>query len=485
MGEIKIENDSFLDVWRQEMTKIFITGVAWEVGQFGGYEKQLGNVAILIPMIKMLKEHIPDAEISTTIQLTDKFCMTYGITRVPTPKRLLPRFDGAFKLLVSFTDLFRASLWRLLKNFLHLNLLILIKGNKLERFTNSDVILDFNGDIFPSDIHNHIRLLKHIVDILTIRKLRVPVIEFVSSPGPFNTWFTRSISKLMFNRISVFTNREPVSSELLKQIGIKKTPIVNTACPAFILEPAPVEQAQKILLQENVDVKVRPLVGITLCGYNLGHRTWGKPEELDSLSLYVPMLKFLLDDLQANVFLLPHVYRVNPYTIAGEHINGPDHDIALSLYGMVNRDKYNGRLRVIEGKYTSSEAKGIIGQCDMYISGRLHAGVGALSQAVPTVLLGYGHKHRGVARMLQQEKYVFEGTDSKELKSVVADAWKNREKVTRILKDRMIRIRELVNLNFEILKEIVHLNKSDRDSIPKEISDTWIKRGEPTMDDLK
>jgi len=173
----------------------------------------------------------------------------------------------------------------------------LIKGNKLERFTNSDVILDFNGDIFPSDIHNHIRLLKHIVDILTIRKLRVPVIEFVSSPGPFNTWFTRSISKLMFNRISVFTNREPVSSELLKQIGIKKTPIVNSACPAFLLEASPVERAKEILLQENIDVKIRPLIGVTLCGYNLiSQHTWGKPENFDDLSLYAPMLKYLLID---------------------------------------------------------------------------------------------------------------------------------------------------------------------------------------------
>lgn len=459
------------------MVRIFIIGLAGG-GKVGHYERQLGNAAILIPMIKLLKSYIPDAEILTTIQLTDNFCITHGINTVPNAK-ILPRYDSAIKALISFIDLFRTSLWRSLKNFLHLNVKILIRGNKLERFANSDVILDFNGDIFPSDVHNSSRLLNEVADILTIRQLGIPVIEFVSSPGPFNTWFTRFISKLVFNRISVFLNREPMSSELLKQIGIKRTPIVNAACPAFLLEPTSVERAKEILLQENVNVRARPLVGITLCGYNLGSlRTWSKPKHFDDLWLYVPMVKYLLDDLNANVFLLPHVYRTNPYTYAGELINGPDYDICLNLFKMVDGDKYKEKLKLIEGKYTPSEAKGVIGQCDMYISGRLHAGVAALSQAIPTVLLAYGHKHRGFASLLYQQKYVYEGKDAEELVSIVEDAWKNREEITKVLKDRMTRIRELVHLNFEIVKEIVGLPEKDRNHTPKELSDAWVKRGE-------
>jgi colanic acid/amylovoran biosynthesis protein len=338
------------------------------------------------------------------------------------------------------------------------------------------VILDFNGDIFPSDTHI-IRVLTNALEVLTIRQFGVPVIEFASSPGPFNTGFRRFISKLVFNKISVIVNREPISSELLKQIGINKTPIVNAACPAFLLEPASVKRAKEILLLENIDVKVRPLIGVTLSGYNLiSQRTWGTPKNFNDLSLFVPMIKYLLDDLNASVFLLPHVYRVNPYTSIGEHINGPDHDILLHLYRMADGDKYNGRLRLIEGKYTSSEAKGVIGQCDMYISGRVHAGVAALSQAIPTILLAYGHKHRGFASLVHQEKYVFEGTDSRELKLIVEDAWENREEITKVLKERMARIEELVNLNFEIVKEIVDLNEEERDHIPKEICAAWVRR---------
>ncbi|MCK5345520.1 MAG: hypothetical protein KAR20_19055, partial [Candidatus Heimdallarchaeota archaeon] len=96
---------------------------------------------------------------------------------------------------------------------------------------------------------------------------------------------------------------------------------------------------------------------------------------------------------------------------------------------------------------------------------------------IPTVFLAYGHKHRGFATLLQQEKYVFEGRNPENLKLMVEVAWKNREEITRILKDRMVRVKELVNLNFEIVKKIVDLNKSERNHIPKKVSDSWVKKG--------
>ena len=369
------------------MTKIRIVGLTGG-GSIGAYETQLGNAAILIPMIKLMKSHIPEMELSTTIQLTDRFCQTHGIDRISNTRRLIPRFDRELKVLIACFDLLRTSLWRLLKNLLHLNPKVLIRGKYLEMFADSDLVLDFNGDIFPSDTRAAI-VLSHALQIATIRKLGVPVVEFVSSPGPFNTWFRRFVSRFMFKRISVFANRERTSATYLKQIGIER-PIVNTACPAFLLEPVSGDRAKELLLKEKVIRNDRPLIGITLCGYNLpSQHTWGMPESFDDLTTFVPALKWLLDDLNATVFLLPHVYRMNPYTYAHEHINGPDYDICSNLFEMVEGNKYDGRLRLIQGKYTPSEAKGIIGQCDMYISGRLHA-------AVCRVIAIHSHSNTGL-----------------------------------------------------------------------------------------
>ena len=448
-------------------------------GILGGYETQLGNVAILIPAFKLLKKSIPDAKIWTTVQLTDKFCKEHGVTRIPNPKRISPSFLRiGLRLITYLTDLFRASLWRFIRDLLKINFRLLISSNRLEQFAQADVVLDFNGDIFPSDSHP-ILVFLNAVEIVTIRQLGIPVVEFISSPGPFNTWFRRAISKFKFNKISVFANREPVSSELVKQLGIKDIPIVNTACPAFMLDPVPAERSKEILTKENVDINRRPLIGMTLAGYNLSsERTWGQLKKFDDLKIYVPAIKFLLDDLNANIILLPHVYRMNPYTYGQEHINGPDYDILLNLYKMVGGEKYGGRIKLIEGKYSASEAKGMIGQCDMYLSGRLHAGVAALSQSIPTILLAYGHKHYGFASLVGQEKYVFNGKDAKTLESLILEAWENRVQIASVIRERMKRVEELVNMNFEIVKEIVELNRDQRNNIPVSISAAWVKKAE-------
>ena len=108
------------------MSKILIIGLTGG-GDVGMYERQLGNVAILIPMIQSLKSYIPEAEISTTIQLTDSFCMEHGVTRIPNPRKLLPYFDGGLRLLLLSVDLFRACLWRSISGLLHLNIGVLIR----------------------------------------------------------------------------------------------------------------------------------------------------------------------------------------------------------------------------------------------------------------------------------------------------------------------------------------------------------------------
>lgn len=458
------------------MKTIYLIGLTGE-GKIGHYEHQLGNAAILIPMLALFKKHIPEAEVFTTIQLTDDFCEKHRITRLPLPKKRLPRFNNVLRIIVTLVYLLRISLWQFLKQILHLDLPILIKGSDLERYANSDIVLDFNGDIFPSDTRP-IRVLVHALELLCIAQLGVPVIEFVSSPGPFNSWFTRTIAKLVFSRFSILLNREPISSVLLDQIGLNQVPIVNTACPAFLLEPLEKEQAQELLSRESIDVNIRPLIGVTLCGYNLGSlRTWTRPEHFKDLVIYVSTLRYLLDDLHANVFLLPHVYRTNPYTYSGEWINGPDYDILLNLYKLLDGDKYSGRLKLIEGKYSPSEAKGMIGQCDLFMSGRLHAGVAALSQGVPTIFLAYGHKHRGFASLLHHEKYVYEGKDPDQLLALVKDAWENRQKISYTLHQGMVRVEELVNLNFEIIKEILEMNQTGNFRLPEEKVKIWMMKG--------
>lgn len=456
------------------MTRILIFSLAGD-GDVGTFETQLGNVAILVPTVELLKKHIPDAVISTNIQFREEFCTAHRITRIPRRKRYRRRFGLILEFAVLLSALAEATIWTCLRKVLHVDAKMLIRDQRLRSFAEADIVLDLNGDIFPSDT-SVLRIVRHTLEVMTISRLGNPVVEFVSSPGPFKTWFRRTTAKIMYRNVDLFLNREPVSSALLREIGIRK-PVLTTACPAFLLEPAPPERAKEILSAEGVGIQSRPLVGITLSGYNLHQRTWAKRESFEGLELFVPVTKWLLDDLKANVILLPHVYRVNPYVTEYELINGPDHDILLNLFRLVDGESYCGRLRVIEGKYTASEAKSVIGQCDMYVSGRLHAGVAALSQGVPTVLLSYGHKHKGFARLVGQEKYAYNGRDPQELKSLAAQAWAERDAITGVIRQRMQIVRQVVHLNFHVVQQVAELGSRGAINITQPLLDQWAERG--------
>lgn len=471
------------------MKKIQLRGLP-EHSRAGGIGANLGNIAIIIPLTKLLKQHIPDAELLTAYQLPQDFCEIYGIKPLPRPKGSgVGGSDIRYGINLFFTatsNYIRASLWGFFKKLFQADLKFLLNSEKLKRDSETDVVLDLNGDTFPADVCRA-RTIIHTLNMKTFTKLGIPVVEFASSPGPFDTWFRRFISKRFYNSLTAILNREPNSTKLLKKLGIKKVPIVNTACPAWCLEPVSDEKSKELLRKEGINIEKRPLIGVTLAGYNLSElrsqRIWGKPKSFEELKIFVPTLKYLLDELTATVVLIPHDYRQNPYTHPGDYISGPDHEILLHLYEMVDGDKYNGRIKLINGIYSVSEAKGIIGQFDMHISGRLHAAVAAMSQHVPTVLIAYGHKHRGFASLVGQEGYVYGGDDFDELKEKIKQAWQNREEIRKTLKKKMGKVRELVNLNFEIVRDIVSLGKAERERIPTEMSTRWIKKGEQLLED--
>ena len=434
------------------MTKVLITTSAGR--SMSAWEQQLGNTAILISTTRMLKEHILDAEISTTLQLSESFCKKQGIKSLHDEVFWK---GGYIRTPASFMDLLRCSLWAFLRRFLRLDIGILVRGKRLREYALTDVVLDLAGDTYSSDSVGWIHLLICSAELLSARLLGKPVICFAVSPGPFYPRLILLLARFTLNRATLITTREQLSNEYLQEIGVKKELLVTTACPAFLFEPASQERAKEILLHEGIDKSDRPLVGVTLAGYNLySYHTWGIPPTFKDLSSYAPAVKYLLDELKANVILIPHVYRTNQWT--GEYIHGPDYVILQHLYQLVDGDKYNGRLKLMDGMYSASEVKSVIGQFDLFVAGRLHAGIAALSQAVPTVLLAYGRKHYGVAKLLNQERYVCTGRDPEETTSVVRDAWENREEIRKSLQGRLVRVKELANLNFEIVKDIVTHN---------------------------
>lgn len=451
------------------MPRVFVTGLPATYA--GPMEFQLGNLAIAITVFRLLREYIPDVEIATNWQFTDAFHEDFDFESTSSPSTYSWNRKETLR---SLRALARTTVWRGVHDLTGLDLKFLTGGELLEAYRDADVVLDLNGDVY-SEYLPLSRFVKHSADMLAVAQLKRPLVEFASSPGPFLSPFKRRVAKYVLNRFTAICNREPASSALLERMGVE-TPVVTACCPVFTLQPASAARAQAIFAAEGIDRGDRPLVGITICAANMRDINDVKADEA---AVYAPMLRWLIEEAGAHVVMIPHVYRMNRHT--GEMIDGPDYVVTKRVYDAADGDS-QPHLQIVRGHYAVAEVKALFGQLDLFVSGRMHAGIGALSQGIPTVLLAYGHKHYGMARVLDIEDYVFGGKDAAEVLEVVQRAFANRAQMAKTLAKTSMQAKELALLNFEVVRDLLE-NPPGPDGRPApELVARWQQKGRRSDD---
>lgn len=110
---------------------------------------------------------------------------------------------------------------------------------------------------------------------------------------------------------------------------------------------------------------------------------------------YYNFIDYIIKNTSYNIALIPHV------VIDGNS----DYDAMDQLYREFADTK---RILQISNKYSASQYKGIISRCMMFIGARTHATIAAYSNCVPTLVVGYSVKAKGIAKDLfgSYENYV-------------------------------------------------------------------------------
>jgi polysaccharide pyruvyl transferase WcaK-like protein len=125
----------------------------------------------------------------------------------------------------------------------------------------------------------------------------------------------------------------------------------------------------------------------------------------------------LVEKLGATVVLIPHD-------------TDPMLDDRVVARRIAENVKHSAKVKVIDGMYTAPELKAIIGLCDLFVGGKMHANIAALTMCVPTVALQYGHKFHGIMSLLGQDEYVCDQLTVHEVMSKAEHAWSNRASVS-------------------------------------------------------
>jgi len=436
--------------------KILILGLT--SSGLGGMESHnLGNYAIMEPLIVHLKEHFPGAQISTSIQMSEGFCQRFCI------KSLHDRRFWTYGLATGFAtikDLMIAFSWKVGRNIFHHDFLWIIERSKLlNEIYTSDLIIDFSGDIYGDNARN-LNFLEDNAEIIMSKMLGKSVVMFIGSPGPFSSAWRRHLARIVLNHIDMITNRDPISTEILKEIGVTDTPIYTTACPAFLFEKGNNRGLNEILHKEGLIPMEKPIIGIIICGWNMAESPFYKlPRKEYELRPFVDLIDHILDHHDVNILLMSHQNRTDQ---EGNLIRGNDHAIIEQIMGMIHQERSDSdRIITLDGLYDASTSKAIIGVCDMMISGRIHGAVAALSQNIPTVIIDYGHepkahKLRGFAQLVGVEEYICNPASSKDMIEKFESCWKNHDAIKSYLDIRIPKVKDRAMKNFNILKRLMN-----------------------------
>ncbi len=166
--------------------------------------------------------------------------------------------------------------------------------------------------------------------------------------------------------------RETFSYNALIKNGINKNTVLYPDS-AFLL---PVDSR----MNETFEVKEHTI------GINISNFVYPKDcdESHPAKKAVFSLIRYILNETDLNLLLIPHVTRDNK----------ADCDTLSEIYEHFRCE----RIGLVGGNYSATEYKSIISRCEAFIGARTHATIAAYSTCVPTLVIGYSIKSKGIAK---------------------------------------------------------------------------------------
>ena len=211
------------------------------------------------------------------------------------------------------------------------------------------------------------------------------------------------------SKYDLITAREPLTFELLKAINPN---VIRVADPAFILEREDLPLPENFIEGNTVGINISPLI-----------MKYGTEGSL-ILDNYRNMIRSIIKETDMNVCFIPHVMWEN------------NNDLK-PLRVLYDEFKQTGRTCIITSG-NAAQLKGYIARCRLFVGARTHATIAAYSTGVPTLVVGYSVKSRGIAIDLlgTEENYVLSVQNLKS-KDELCKAFKWLKKNEKVIRNHL------------------------------------------------
>lgn len=430
------------------MIKILLTGqCSLHKGrmEFGN----IGNFYIMEPFVRYLHKTFPDAQISTTFQMSDSFCKRERVSCLPID--LYYDFDSSNNLDVAELELEISINYQKNKN--------LSKSTPyIDAVLNSDLVIDFSGDIWGENANmiGRDRFFVGLIKNEVAQRLGVKTVMLAGSPGPFSDEKARLAALSVYANMDLVTNRDPVSTDLLNNTwGFDTSNTKTLACPAFLFNPS------KNFKRPEIFSKEKPVVGFIVCGWNFSRGPYNKENRSDvEFKDFADHINHLTKELKAQVCLISHSNGFDPEDSTFSLKHGVDFNLTKDLFSYLKKTNSSDNVILFKEVLSAWDTKALIGHLDMLVSGRIHGAVAGLSQSIPTVMFDYNHgpkthKVQGFARVVELEEFVTKASDIDYTKTIISKCFNERVFYKNQL-DRIIpKVKNLAEENFRLLENLL------------------------------
>lgn len=172
-------------------------------------------------------------------------------------------------------------------------------------------------------------------------------------------------------RYSMIITRESITYQALKDKGIIEN-VYFYPDPAFQLDKQEIDLPENFKENETIGINLSPLI----CDY--------EENSGQTMKNYEALIKHIIETTNYQIALVPHVVK-------------EDSDDRKPLKILYDKFKQTNRVILIDDA-NCMQLKYLISKCKMFIGARTHATIAAYSTYVPTLVVGYSVKAKGIAK---------------------------------------------------------------------------------------
>ena len=343
----------------------------------------------------------------------------YDINHLVTIKNAQPKQYSItdFSFIIAYFKL------KLLGEYEHIDALPYLKS--LNRKSNNSTALSIGGDNY---CYGDISIYACLNKMYNKRKIKTAFIGCSVEPSLIKDAKMRED----LSRYSLIIARESITYDAMAKVGLRNIKLLPD--PAFQLDRVDLPLPEGFVEGNTVGINLSPMVMNCEKGNNI------------TLKNYELLIEHIIETTDMQIALIPHVVWT-------------ENDDRVPLRMLFEKYKHTGRVVMIED-HNCMELKGYIARCRFMVAARTHASIAAYSTCVPTLVIGYSVKAKGIAKDIfgTYESYVLPVQSlANEMDLVNAFDWiyKNEDQIRAHLQTMMPEYRDRALLIGEELKKIM------------------------------